>query len=88
MNVAVVYARSDQQREVLIDLAPGTNIETAIRRSGLLEEFPEIDLAVNAVGIYGELRALGDPVYDGARVEIYRPLKADPKELRRQRARS
>jgi putative ubiquitin-RnfH superfamily antitoxin RatB of RatAB toxin-antitoxin module len=85
VKVVVVYALSDQQRDVPVELAAGDSVESAIRSSGLLQEFPEIDLERNKVGIYGTLSSLSDPVYDGARVEIYRPLKIDPKESRRRR---
>ncbi len=61
-------------------------MEQAIRESGMLREFPEIDLARNAVGVFGERVALDSPLRDGDRVEIYRPLALDPKQARRRRA--
>mgnify|MGYP001825646348 CR=1 FL=1 len=60
--------------------------DQAIRASGMLEQFPDIDLAVNKVGVFGKLGKLSDTLLDGDRVEIYRPLIADPKEVRKQRA--
>ncbi|MEQ8938261.1 MAG: RnfH family protein, partial [Gammaproteobacteria bacterium] len=62
-------------------------IREVIQQSGLLQQCPEIDLEHGKVGIYNELRELDDEVHTGDRVEIYRPLKADPKEARRKRAR-
>lgn len=68
------------------DAAGGATVEEAIRASGLLELRTDIDLTKNKVGIYSRPAKLSDTVHDGDRVEIYRPLIADPKELRRQRA--
>lgn len=59
----------------------------AIEASGILERFPEIDLDRQPVGVFGRHCRLQDPLRDGDRVEIYRPLIADPKEMRRRRAR-
>ena len=67
-------------------LDEGATIEQAIQASGLLTLRDDIDLAKNKVGIYSRPAKLDDVVHDGDRVEIYRPLIADPKELRRQRA--
>ena len=66
----------------------GTTVRSVIERSRLLERYPEIDLAQNRVGIYARFVSLEALVQDGDRVEVYRPLKADPKELRRQRTRA
>lgn len=85
-RVEVAYAAPSRQEVIEIAARPGSTIEQVIRESGLLERFPEIDLARNRVGIFGELAGLRDPVHDGDRVEIYRPLLADPKEARRRRA--
>jgi len=63
-------------------------VEEAIRRSGILECFPEIDLAKQKVGIYGKLVTLDSPLADGDRIEIYRPITADPKTVKRRRAAS
>jgi len=64
----------------------GTTVGVAIERSGILDEFPEIDLAVNRVGIFGKVAKLDAPLAPGDRVEIYRALIADPKESRKRRA--
>ncbi|HLU62485.1 MAG TPA: RnfH family protein [Gammaproteobacteria bacterium] len=85
-EIEVVYALPSTQALVPLKVAPGTTVEEAIRRSGLLERFPEIDLAVNKVGVFGRLAPLSRPLEAGDRVEIYRPLLADPKEVRRRLA--
>lgn len=84
--VEVVYALPAVQRLRQLRLPAGSTVREAIARSGLLEEFPEIDLARNKVGVFGKLVRLDAPLRERDRVEIYRPLIADPKEIRRQRA--
>jgi putative ubiquitin-RnfH superfamily antitoxin RatB of RatAB toxin-antitoxin module len=64
----------------------GTTVGEAIKRSGMLEQFPEIDLGLNKVGIFGKLARTDTMLRDRDRVEIYRALIADPKEARRRRA--
>lgn len=86
LNVEVLYALREQQPLMLVRLAEGATVEDAIRSSGVLEAFPEIDLAKNKVGIFSKPVKLDDPVRNQDRVEIYRPLIADPKEVRRKRA--
>jgi uncharacterized protein len=86
MRVEIIYARADNQTLLSLDLAGGATIEAAIRQSGVLERFPEIDLATAKVGIFGKLNKLDTPLRDRDRIEIYRPLIADPKEVRKQRA--
>ena len=84
-HVEVAYAMATSQEVIEVSARPGATVEEVIRASGLLERCPEIDLSHQRVGIYGELAQLQDAVHDGDRVEIYRPLVADPKEIRRQR---
>ena len=84
--VEVVYALPEKQYLQRLTLEEGATVESAIRASGLLELRSDIDLAKNKVGIYSRPVKLADELKDGDRVEIYRPLIADPKELRRQRA--
>ncbi|CAI8825527.1 MULTISPECIES: RnfH family protein [Kosakonia] len=84
--VEVAYALPEKQYLQRVTIEEGATVEQAIRASGLLELRDDIDLNVNKVGIYSRPVKLQDPVHDGDRVEIYRPLIADPKELRRQRA--
>lgn len=86
IGVEVAYALPDQQVMLAVDVAPESTIEAAIRESGLLERFPEIDLEQNRVGVFGKLAKLSDSLRAGDRIEIYRPLIADPKEVRRRRA--
>ncbi len=86
ISVEVVYALPAQQSLLQIQLAPGATVEDAIRASGVLDTHPEIDLTRNKVGIFSKLVKLDEAVRDRDRVEIYRPLIADPKEVRRKRA--
>ncbi|MEQ9722686.1 RnfH family protein [Yersinia alsatica] len=86
IRVEVVYALPERQYLRTVTLAAGSTVEDAINASGLLELRSDIDLTKNKVGVYSRPVKLGDKVNDGDRVEIYRPLIADPKELRRQRA--
>jgi uncharacterized protein len=86
ISVEVAYALPSQQVIIPVKLDEGMTIEQAIRSSGLLEKFPDIDLDRNKVGIFGKLSKLDTVLREKDRVEIYRPLIADPKEVRRQRA--
>jgi len=84
--VIVAWATPGQAMLRPVQVAPGTSIEQAIAASGMLRDVPEIDLAVYPVGIYGKKKPLGTLVRPLDRIEIYRPLVADPKESRRRRA--
>ncbi len=84
--VEVVYALADEQALLTVELEEGSPVEEAIRRSGVLERFPEIDLGENKVGLFSKPVKLDTPLRDKDRVEIYRPLIADPKAVRKQRA--
>jgi len=86
MHVEVVYALPGEATVIPVVLDTGATIADAIHASGILQLFPEIDLDKNKMGVFSRLKSPGDMVYDGDRVEIYRPLTADPKEIRRQRA--
>jgi len=86
INVEVIYALPAQQPLLRVRLPEGATVGDAIRASGVLEAHPEIDLAKNKVGIFSKLVKLDEKVRDRDRVEIYRPLIADPKEVRRKRA--
>jgi putative ubiquitin-RnfH superfamily antitoxin RatB of RatAB toxin-antitoxin module len=105
IDVEVVYATPKRQFSKTLVLPVGSSVEQAIRASGLLEEFPELDLARERVGrsrhpasrdtstslyvgVFGEFVQLDDRLQGGERVEIYRPLQADPKETRRRRAKA
>jgi uncharacterized protein len=86
IRVEVVYALQASQDVVGLELAAGSTARQAIEASGLLAKHPEIDLAKNKLGIYAKLAKADTVLRDRDRVEIYRPLIADPKEVRKQRA--
>jgi putative ubiquitin-RnfH superfamily antitoxin RatB of RatAB toxin-antitoxin module len=86
ITVEVAYALPTEQLIVPVNVPGSATAEQAITASGILSKFPEIDLAVNKVGIFGKLVKLESPLRHLDRVEIYRPLIADPKEVRKQRA--
>jgi putative ubiquitin-RnfH superfamily antitoxin RatB of RatAB toxin-antitoxin module len=86
MWVEVAYASQKEQLILNLELADGITVGAAIAASGILQRFPEIDLDKNKVGIFSKLCKLDQPLRAGDRVEIYRPLIADPKEARRHRA--
>ncbi len=85
IHVEVAYARADKQLILVLDVDKGTTAEQAILQSGILEKFPEIDLTKSKVGVFAKLSKLTSELKAGDRVEIYRPLIADPKEVRRKR---
>ncbi|MDP3743149.1 MAG: RnfH family protein [Methylotenera sp.] len=86
ITVEVAYALPTEQLIVPVNVQDGVSAEQAIQTSGILSKFPEIDLSVNKIGIFGKLTKLESPLRHLDRVEIYRPLIADPKEVRKQRA--
>lgn len=86
MEVEVVYALPQRQELVRLRVARGSTVRQALESSGLLEKYPGVDLARDKVGIFGKLTKLDTVVRENDRVEIYRPLIADPKEVRRKRA--
>lgn len=86
IRVEVVYARSERQELVTVNLREGATLNDALNASGLLQKYPEIDPAKNKFGIYAKLSKPDALLRDRDRVEIYRPLIADPKEMRKQRA--
>ncbi|WKS99075.1 RnfH family protein [Gallibacterium salpingitidis] len=86
INVEVTYALPQQFFLKRVRLPEGCNVQSAILQSGVLQVFHDIDLRENKVGIFGRLAKLTDILQEGDRVEIYRPLLADPKEIRRKRA--
>ena len=85
-KVEVAYALPDTQVIVPVEVEEGATMRDAIERSGLLERFPEIDLDKGKFGIFGKVGKLDKALQARDRVEIYRPLIADPKEVRKQRA--
>ena len=86
LSIEVVYGTPTRQEIISCQVRPNTTIEQAILSSGIIEEFPEIDLFVNNVGIWNRAAKLTDMVKDLDRIEVYRPLLADPKEVRKRRA--
>jgi putative ubiquitin-RnfH superfamily antitoxin RatB of RatAB toxin-antitoxin module len=86
IEVEVVFALPDEQDLVEVALPEGATLIEAITRSGICERHPEIDLEVNKVGIFGKASRLDASLSAGDRVEIYRPLIADPKTARKKRA--
>ncbi|MBZ0092540.1 MAG: RnfH family protein [Sulfuricellaceae bacterium] len=86
ISVEVIYALPTQQTPIRLDVPEGATVQQAIELSGVLEQFPEIDLSRNKLGIYARLAKPETVLRDRDRVEIYRPLIADPKEVRKKRA--
>ena len=86
LAIEVAYVLPDRQSLLRLDVPAGTTVEQAVQRSGLLEQYPDIDLAAAAVGIFGKQVPATTEVKSGDRVEVYRPLIADPKAARRKRA--
>ena len=86
INIEVVYALTDEQILLKKSVPAGTTVAGAIQASGVLDKHPEIDLDRNKIGIFGKLTKADAMVRDKDRIEIYRPLIADPKEVRRKRA--
>lgn len=84
--VEVAYAKEHEQVIVPLNVDAGTTLEQAIQLSGILEQFPEIDPAQIKAGIFGKIAKADTELREKDRVEIYRPLIADPKESRRKRA--
>jgi putative ubiquitin-RnfH superfamily antitoxin RatB of RatAB toxin-antitoxin module len=83
MNVGVAYAGRFKQIWVKLEIPDGSTVRDAIEHSGILNQFPDIDLARQKVGIFGKLKTLNAKVEEGARVEIYREITADPELVER-----
>ena len=86
IDVEVVYALADAQDLARLSLPEGRTAMQAIEASGLLAKHPEIDMKKNKIGVFAKLAKADTVLRDRDRVEIYRPLIADPKEVRKQRA--
>lgn len=86
LDIEVILALPEQAHVVPLQVTPGTTIRQAIEQSGLLRHCSGTGVDFSRVGIHGRLRDPDTPVSDGDRVEIYRPLRIDPKEARRRRA--
>ena len=85
LDIEVVYALPDEQALVALSVPRGTTAGEAVERSGLAARFPEIAVGAK-LGVFGKVVAPDTPLASGDRVEIYRPLLADPKQARRGRA--
>lgn len=86
IHIEVIYALPEKQTCISLDVDTLDNVENAIKKSGILQKFPEIDLQKNQVGIFSQKAKLTDKLHEGDRIEIYRPLTANPREIRRRRA--
>ena len=86
IKIEVAYALLGAQSLLEVSVPAGTSVEQAITQSGILALHPDIDLAKNKVGIWSRVVKLRDSLNEGDRIEIYRPLIADPKEIRKRRA--
>jgi hypothetical protein len=86
VRIEVVYALPLEQDVVSLEVTVGMTLREAIWSSGVLERHPEIELGLVRVGVWGRWATLDSVLRAGDRVEIYRPLQADPKEVRRRRA--
>jgi len=85
LSIEIAYALPEKQELVHLNLPFGSTVQQAIQASGLIQKYPDIDPTKNKVGIFGKLTKLDTPLRDRDRVEIYRPLIADPKEIRKKR---
>lgn len=86
ISIELIYALPNEQKLLSITVDNGTSVEQAIEQSGILSLYPEIDLSTTKVGIFSKACKLTDTLREGDRIEIYRPLIADPKEMRRKKA--
>lgn len=86
LQLEVAYARPERQLIVKLSLPAGTTAHEAVLQSGIAGEFPDIDLTRLQLGVFGKAVPAEHVLRDRDRVEIYRPLQADPKEVRRRRA--
>ena len=83
MKIGIVYAAPTRQAWLSVELPDGATVQDAIERSGILQQFPEIDLEQQKVGIFSKIAKLDAALADGDRVEIYRPITCDPKTVKR-----
>lgn len=83
MNIGIAYADKFKQRWIKLEVPDGSTVREVIEHSGILQTFPEIDLEKQLVGIFGKVAKLDTTVEEGARVEIYRKITADPELVER-----
>ncbi len=85
MNIGVCYAEAERQLWVRLEVPDDSTIQEAIELSGVLKQYPLIDLTSQKVGVYGKLAKLDAPIREGDRIEIYRKITADPQQVQRRR---
>ncbi|MBF0374120.1 MAG: RnfH family protein [Alphaproteobacteria bacterium] len=85
MKIGVAYATAQRSVWLDVEIDEGATVRQAIEKSGVLTQFPDIDLGQQKVGTFGKLIELDSPAEDGSRIEIYRPIVCDPKTVRRKR---
>lgn len=88
ITIEVVYAEADRQQLIALSAPEGITAAEAVERSGIARFFPRLDTTCLALGIFGHSCPPDRVLEDGDRVEIYRPLRCDPREMRRRRAHS
>ena len=86
ITVEVVYALPEEQTLLVFEVNKGETAEEVIKQSGILDKYPEINLAEQKIGLFSKIIKLDHALRDKDRIEIYRPLIADPKEVRKKRA--
>ena len=86
LSIEVVYALPQKQEMFTVKLPEGATVREAVEACGVLQRYPEIDLTKNKLGVFAKLIKPDAPLRNRDRVEIYRPLIADPKQVRKQRA--
>ena len=85
MNIGVCYAEAERQLWMRLEVPDDSTIQEAIELSGVLKQYPQIDLTTQKVGVYGKLAKLDAPIREGDRIEIYRKITADPQQVQRRR---
>ncbi|MEI6747346.1 MAG: RnfH family protein [Methylococcaceae bacterium] len=85
MNIGVCYAEAERQLWMRLEVPDESTIQEAIELSGVLKQYPQIDLTTQKVGVYGKLAKLDAPIREGDRIEIYRKITADPQQVQRRR---
>jgi putative ubiquitin-RnfH superfamily antitoxin RatB of RatAB toxin-antitoxin module len=86
MLVEVAYALEKKQTLLELEVGEGTTLKQAVELSGIIDTYPQIDLTKDKTGIFGKIAKLDTILREKDRVEIYRPLIADPKQVRKERA--
>ncbi|PIE45629.1 MAG: RnfH family protein [Gammaproteobacteria bacterium] len=86
ITVEVAYATPERQKIITCRVVPNTSLIDAVRQSGIVDLFPELDVDSSDFGIWSKIKPAKTIVQNGDRIEIYRPLLIDPKESRRRRA--